>query len=458
MAENHLLLIGGGGEPVRDYTIFDSGIENFGKNLKGADWKYEVSFNGGHAKTEAILRERFTSPIKPTTNFSAKAYENLLKDYKEKILSGKIKNGDQLMIVIDSHGAEQSKNTKTHKISGSGAAQDLDNLSGSELVNLDNLEEIVKLTNERGIKLGIVDLSCHSGNTLALKNANTPNTCIITATGPVHYGYAGPTTFIDKFLLNLKPGKNLEDVFLQARTDSTDASYPMISTPVGEEIVADVYKNITPYLYYYEEKHDKMTPYVMANSTPMLMCQREEQFKKLISQIERLQATLKKSPDLDTLKNLITEYKAAQDSVVKAAAALEKIELTTKENFEAYKTKGQIRFFKTEYTWEELLTLDVDSAISDYEKYVAFSQKPKDIADNKMALEYLRAIKTKKDQVIAKNTANDYKGKAKELTSKMVASRAIADKIAIQERLYFDTLYRNKQSQSASNACSKIVF
>lgn len=459
LAANHLLLIGGGGEPERDYTIFDTGVETFGKNLKGANWKYQVSFNGGHTKTEAILRQGYTSPIKPTTNFSAKAYEDLLKDYKARILSGDIENGDQLMIIVDSHGAEQAGSLKTHKISGSGSAKDLNSLAGSELINLDTLEEIVQLTNERGIKLGIVDLSCHSGNTLALKNANTPNTCIIAATGPVHYGFAGPTAFTDKFLLNLKSGTNLEEAFLQARTQSSDASYPMISTPIGDEIVSDVYKAITPYLYYRNATTDKMTPYILANATPHLICQKDEEFKNLIAQIDQLQSIIKKpSASLDTLKILLSDYKKAQDSVLKASMALDRIELTTKENFSAYKTAKQVSFFKTEYTWKELLTLDVDKSIADYEKYVQFSEKPKDIADNKKALEFLKAIKVQKEKVIALNAAKDYVAQTKELISKMGETRVLAGKIATQERVFFDELYRNKKSKSPGNACSNIVF
>ena len=183
-AENHLLVLGGGGEPKKDSTIFDNGINNFGENLKKSNWKYEVSFNGGHKKTESILQMHYSAGVAPITNFTQDNYAILIENYKNKILKGEIKSGDQLMIIISSHGAQRIPGDLTHSISASGGtALDLNKLSGSKLVSLDKLQEIVRLTNDRGIKLGLVDLTCHSGTTLALKN-NAPNTCIVTASGP----------------------------------------------------------------------------------------------------------------------------------------------------------------------------------------------------------------------------------------------------------------------------------
>ena len=56
-AENHLLIIGGGGEPEGDTTIFDGDINDLGQNLKNLKWNTEISFNGGHKNTEKIIQE-----------------------------------------------------------------------------------------------------------------------------------------------------------------------------------------------------------------------------------------------------------------------------------------------------------------------------------------------------------------------------------------------------------------
>lgn len=461
-AENHMLVIGGGGEPQRDFTIFDTGMDTLGDNLGKANWKYQVSFNGGHAKTEDILRRKYTRPSAPTSNFTVDQYLALLKDYKAKILSGKIKAGDQLMIIIDSHGASNSTGMKTHLISATGgAAADLDNLSGSRLVSLDLLDEIVQLTNQRGIKLGIVDLSCHSGNTMGLKK-NAPNTCIITATGPTHYGFAGPTAFTDKFLSNLTPGTNLEEAFLKGRMQSTDASYPMISTDAGDEIVRDVYQSITPYLYYYSPKTDKMTGYVIDTVNKNLICRREENFDRLMSQINQLSSVVKSKKNnfnADELKRLLTEYKKAQDKVIKGSMAMGGENLSRKESFKLPPNVKSVNDFKLDYTWKELLELDVDKRIAEYEKYRNFSDSAANKAINQSVIDFLKTVNQKKQSIIAqypkmKNFTED----TRNLVKQMENTRALADQIAVQERPFYEELYRRKQSSQANNPCAQIVF
>ena len=256
-AKEYLLLIGGGGEPNTETTIFDSGLFNFGKNLKKSKWNYNVSFNGGHPITEKILKNQYSTRKSPVTDFTSDNYTKLLESYKNNILNGTIKSGDQLMIIIYTHGAKGSDGQLTHSIAATGSSlADLNTLSGANLVSLDKLEEIVKLTNERGIYLGIADLTCHSGATLALKK-NAPNTCIITSTSPDHLGYTGPDSFSDIFLKYLSRGQSLESIFLKARATSKDSSFPMISTDENNTIVSDIYKGISPYLFFNDFESDK---------------------------------------------------------------------------------------------------------------------------------------------------------------------------------------------------------
>lgn len=461
-AENHLLVIGGGGEPARDTTIFDGGMEKLGKNLENANWRYEVSFNGGHSDTEKILKKHFSTPSAPTTDFTQENYAKLIEGYKNKILSGKIKAGDQLMIIVNTHGAQRTKGQLTHKVSTTGgAATDLNLLAGSKLVSLDSLQEIVKLTNERGINLGIVDLSCHSGTTLALKN-NAPNTCIVTASGPVHYGYAGSIAFPDKFLAALKPGKNLEEAFLEARLDSTDSGYPMISTSENDKIVREVYNGITPYLYYYNPSADKMTPYVLKTANQEQMCKREEEFKDLISKLDELKSVMKSkrnSFNPDKLKELLKQYKESQDKVLKASMALGGYKLDNVETFPIPANSGNILSrFNTSYTWKELLAFDVDDSIADYEKFKKLTMSEKGKRDNQSVIDFLKKVKAKKQQIISQNPQlQTYKKDTNELVKLMTKSHSMANKIAVQEKVFYEELYRRNQSNNA-DPCRKIVF
>ena len=462
-AENHLLVIGGGGEPARDTTIFDNGMENLGKSLEKANWRYEVSFNGGHADTEKILKKHYPNPSAPTTNFTQEKYAQLIEGYKKKILSGEIKSGDQLMIIVNTHGASKSAGQLTHRVSASGgAATDLNELAGSKLVSLDDLQEIVKLTNDRGIKLGIVDLSCHSGNTLALKK-NAPNTCIVTASGPVHYGFAGSVAFPDKFLAALKPGKNLEEVFLEARLNSSDSGYPMISTSENDKIVNDVYNNITPYLYYYSPSADKMTPYVLANANQEQMCRRDEEFKDLMSKLDELKSVMKSkknSFNADKLIDLLNKYKASQDKVLKATMVLGTYKLDNVENFPVPANSSYVLSnFKIKYTWKELIALDVDDSIATFEKFKKFSESKKGKDDNQAVIDFLKLVRTKKQQILTQNPQlKNVKKETEEIVKQIDKSYAMANKIALQEKVYYEELYRRSQTNNSNDPCKKIVF
>ena len=105
-----------------------------------------------------------------------------------------------VIIVIDTHGADKEDNQS--EISHHVAVNSRD-LKQTETISLDELKVLTQLAKEKGIKLGIIDFSCHSGHTISLANDNT---CIISATGPKHYGFS---SFSDNFLSEMKNGGNL---------------------------------------------------------------------------------------------------------------------------------------------------------------------------------------------------------------------------------------------------------
>ncbi len=181
----HMAVLGGSGEPHKKWdgspnetTIFDSGLEKMGQfNRSHPNIKSEIMFNGGHAHTEEIARQGFGS----SAPFSANGYMQMINSYMAKLRNGQIKNGDKILINIYSHGATRDQGEKTHKIAaGAGVMNNTDTVSGVTTVSVDNLKALSDLAKAKGVKLGIVDLSCHSGNTLALADENT---CVISATG-----------------------------------------------------------------------------------------------------------------------------------------------------------------------------------------------------------------------------------------------------------------------------------
>ena len=462
-AENHLLMLGGGGEPRNDTTVFDDGLIDFSRNLKSSNWKYEVSFNGGHQETEKILRKHYSQSVKPTTNFTQKNFLNLIASYKNKILSGEIKSGDQLMIIISTHGAEASKNEATHSIALSGgAATDLNNLAGASLASLDTLEELVKLTNARGIKLGIIDLSCHSGATLALKK-NAPNTCIVSASGPNHYGFAGPGAFTNLFLRDLKPGVSLEDAFLKARRETIESSFPMISTSEGNQIVNDVYPGITPYLYYYQKNTDKLTPYILENDGLAQICKREHDFKQLISQIDKLNSivsTNRNSFNADKLKSPLSEYKKNQDNLFTTSIEMGSLKLDNVENFSVpLNSKDLLSRIKIKYTWKELLEFNVEKRIAEYENYKQNSTAKNIIKDHQLVIDFLKKIKVRQQQILTENpNLLIYKKHITSMIENMNNSYKLAQDIALQEKKLYQELYSRSPSTNPNDPCKKIIF
>lgn len=256
-------MLGGGGEPAGNTTIFDPEIRNVKNFVKASPaWKASVSYNGGHAKTEAIIKDGLENQG-PNRPFTEEAFNSMLEEYERKILSGKLLPGDQLLVVISSHGAAKSDSEKTHKISTSGnASQNLITLEGSNPVSLDKLQRLVDLAEKYSVKLGILDFSCHSGSTLALSN---PNTCIISSSSPDNFGWAGnDSTFSARFTKAMAPGKSLEDAFLHAFQDRAETSFPMISSPVGKQIQDELYPMMSPYLYFWQEDSqlDKLSPHL----------------------------------------------------------------------------------------------------------------------------------------------------------------------------------------------------
>lgn len=483
LAANHMMIIGGGGEPACvegatagknarpncEKTIFDAPMQSLGTNLKNGKWNYQVAYNGGHAQSEQILKNDFPSPAKSNSDFTPARYNQMIADYTAKILAGEIKAGDQFVIIINTHGAEETPDSKTHLISASGGAmKNFNTGSGSTLVNIDALANLTKLASDMGVNMGVVDLSCHSGKTMSLKKL-APNACIVTSTGPKHYGFSGPSAFGDTLLKNFKSGETLESAFLKARLNDTDPAYPMISTDENEQIVAEVYSKITPYLYYYDPEADKLTKFMNENSSDTIICKRETEFKQLFTSINQLQAAVNGRRDGfngEELKSLLGSYKATQDQILRTAnklgSGLAKKQETFTRKVGPYKTnqKNPTATNVTQtLTWEEILSSNPDETIANITKMLPQIKEPYEKAHTLAAIENWKDIKNKKQQIMTTYPEMLTARKTIENMTKQIGeNRDTAAKIARQEKKLYDELYRQKQSLNFNDPCRKITF
>lgn len=405
---SHLAILGGGGEGKGPTTIFDKDLKhitNFAKS--NPEWIVTSSFNGGHTETENIIK---TNTNLTNQNFTKKTFEQIIKTYESKILKGEIKSGDQLLIHINTHGARRDESSeKTHKIATAESALENYETIGGASVGLDKLKKLTELADQKGIKLAILDFSCHSGSTL---NLASKNTCVITSTGPNHYGYTGSDlTFTSLFNSKLEKGKSLEEIYLEARENYSDKSFPMISSPQGKFVQEKIYDQITPYLYSYDPKHDKQTPWLENEFATGKYCQTNENYQKLISEVEQL---LKVNNTVNA-READLAFKKATEEYFKYLEEIRKdmevagFPIMNKENTfcseipkEFVKKLGKSKECMT-YKNKELMSINFDSIISAFQKSSHDSKLAHEKAEYKAMIEFLKKAKTAREKLILEN-------------------------------------------------------
>ena len=464
-ADNYMLFMGGGGEPAGDKTIFDNDIITLGKSLKNSNWKYKVAFDGGHKETENAISQSLPED-KDKLPFTSENYLKIINDYKNKIENGEIKSGDQLMVMLDTHGAANDSpgpNNLTHQVATvGGKAQNLNTLSGSTTVSLDNLQSLIDVANKKGVKLALVDLSCHSGNTLKLKNNKT---CIISATGPVHFSYASNQSFTHYFLEGLNKNVNLEESFLKARLADPYPAYPEISTDSDEQIKNAIYKDITPYLYFFNKDFDKLMPNLDESTTSITQCKREEMFKDLKTKINALLAISKSAGTYspEALFKRLDEYKATQDNLIELMKSNGAADLKTIEHFKsvvAVNSKIKVTDI-LDFSWEDIISSDPDSTIKYFKTVAAESHNSLDKNNALAIMENWKKVKLKKEQILKDSPKlADYKKQinlSKEQTDKIYQQAYF---VGLEEHKLYNSLYQMDQMThpETSNPCKEFVF
>lgn len=468
-AANHLIVIGGGGEePKKDETLFDNTFQNLGNYYQNSKWQSTtVSFNGGHKNLDKTIKESFKKPVVPFTNDS---YNQIISEYIKQIKNGSIKAGDQLMVYLDTHGAVKGANELTHSVATSGEKiENLDTL-GSSTVSLDKMLELTQLAYSKGIKMAVLDFSCHSGNALPLANDKT---CVITSTSPNHYGYGGYGTFGYQFTSMMAKGKNLEELFLNARKSTTDKSYPMISTPQNGAITDFEYNNISPYLFYYEgQSGDKLSPYIMDAASKDLMCKREEGFSKLmalINQIEKINTVRKKVAfvtkeikeiDLSDLKQDLILYKRTQDYLIKTLKSFNVAKLNEEIEITSSPDRSQLRIIDKQKI-KDILATDYDAQIKRTQERMKAKNDTDPSSTDAMLVKYYQDAKLKKEKILKENPKwAQIPTLIKNYDANVQKTEELAARIAKGEKVLYDALYRGQSNiyQGKTNPCKDFVL
>lgn len=455
---SHMLLIGGGGESNKKTTIFDNELQNATNFIGRSNWQSRISFNGGHSETEKIAQTFAAKSGGRNTNFTAENYEALITEYERKIQAGQIKSGDQLLIMISSHGSQQMSNHKTHLVSTSAPEKqgiaDYSTLAGTGTVSLDRLENLTKLAESKGIKLGILDFSCHSGLSQKLANKNT---CVISSTGPKHFAWGGtPQTFAAKFTENMRSGRSLEDVFLQALKDKSETSFPMISSNLGKEIQDSMYPLITPYL------HDTRSE-ITTNKMKQFYNERygQDRCENLNSDYQNLVnfthdiENIASSANYSKLRTLLSQYNGIQQGIVQSVKVMNsRHDLSKKESF--CESDAAIRTCMI-YSLGEVINIEVDQMINLLSRQLR-NAKGRDHTDLSSRLAIYQKIKTKKSQLLSDQSirsASAFWDQAGYLKS----TEKLANDIAREaQNAYVNTYQTLRKEEGSSGPCSEIKF
>lgn len=461
-AKTNIVYMGGGGEGNKENTIFDLNITDMKTVLEKKNWDYSLSFNGGHKQTEAALKTSF--PKVANRPFTEENYYKMLAEIKHKLNSNQIKSGEQLLLFIDTHGASKN-DEKTHSISitDNKAVQNYDTLKGNGLVSLDKIQEIINLSEAKGVKLGIIDLSCHSGNTLNLTR-NSTKTCIVTSTGPNHYGFAGKNSFANVFINQLAESPHtLETAFLEARRESNDNSYPMISTSQAELARRSLYDLISPYLQYQTSRSGKLSADIIDMAATCYDCNNAS-LNELIKKLENFRSVgAISSEKTNQLITKLKEYEALRKYLISQYQKLENEGSKNKEVFKSKEINPQTKkpYYTFTFTWKELAKTNeakLNKMISGLLSKANRSNL-KDYDNYKKATLALKADILKRREMVLKNNPDLIKVEKnfEDILNKSKNTFKLANDVAKLERSIYNDLYFNSKFDK-SNACGTITI
>jgi len=464
---SQVVWLGGGGDPpTLPTTIFDTTLKNLAGAKERAGLKIDMAFDGGHGETQKIIANEVKVSNK---DFNAKNYEDMISKYLAKIKSGEIKKGEQLIVVMDTHGGDNTPKRsgaephKTHSLALTGGGiSDYTKISGDKSSSMDVMLELSKAAKDYGVKLGIIDLSCHSGHSINLANENT---CVITSTGPNHFAY---TSFANEFAKQIDKGKSLEEVFLDTRKNTSDASYPMISNKAGRILNDRYYSAFSDYLQYkHDDNADKLTPLVFDLAMDNNLCKREDSFSMLIKEIERFEKISGPLKSIysgeERLLEELKSYKKIQDELVLKIKKMgfDKTSKKEKITFSIKLKNGKIKTESEDISWDSIISMYPTNSIPYFEDLAKKAETRKEREGHLLTAEKFKQIDKKRSEIYRDYPGLKNKSEILSDISKMQADLIKKAGLVSQlSRKFYDFKYLEEKRRTKDNfdPCSSIKF
>jgi hypothetical protein len=218
-AKNYLTFFGGGYNRKSD-DFFDHGLQM-------------VSTMSPKWETKTYYRSKFLDniPIDEKKNlklFNQTNFDRHIAELSTKILTGKITDKDQVLILISTHG---SIDPDTGKLIAAADGDEID---------VSSLEKLSRIANQKGVHLGLIGSLCYSGSLIDFKGKHT---CVMTSAATDRVGLIDFINLLIPNLQNLdKSVANLEDAYLKTRIQMGGTDWrpttPKISTDIGISIDA----------------------------------------------------------------------------------------------------------------------------------------------------------------------------------------------------------------------------
>jgi hypothetical protein len=228
---------------------------------------------------------------------------------------------------------------------------------------MDAFFDLAKVAEKYGVQLTILDLSCHSGESLRLQNSST---CVITGSGPDHPSYG---SFVDLLFSKMKPGISMEEAYLLARMEDNSPSFPMISTSFGLWSSKVLYDLVKPYLYYHsdQELSSNLRSYLESSVGCIDGCYKEEKHESLIELVKMTKKygeTVLSDNDRSELLKELKAYKEFQDQVLEEMklSKFPLLQTTEKLQFSAVLNNKTISQ-EEQFSWRDILFSYPESSI-----------------------------------------------------------------------------------------------
>ncbi len=208
----------GGGDSPEAWDIFSENFKDFAAKAKEAGYESDYLFGGNHPGTDRKVAEAFGQTDSRDHAFTHENFKRFKDAIQNKLASGEIQPGDQVMFYVSTHGTPFGTLSTSEKTS---------------VLPTSEIRDLINLLAASGARVGFYNGACYQGG-LPFDQIRDEVCDISSASKDASANTSAEKKFIDQ----LSPGKNLEDTFLESRQPALTPfgsifSSPQISSPSG---------------------------------------------------------------------------------------------------------------------------------------------------------------------------------------------------------------------------------